>query len=345
MKNVEQLFLGPHESIHRAIQVIDAAAVQIALVVDEIKTLVGTVTDGDVRRGLLRGLTLKDPVSDVMNVNYTFITPDMGREKVVFIMDANFLNQIPVLNFEGMVVGMEFREERKQRVSFPNSIVFMAGGAGTRLRPLTETLPKPMVSIGGKPMLERLIEKCKMQGFNHFMISVNYHKDKIIDYFGHGTNWDVKIEYINEERPLGTAGSLSLIRNRSQHPVVVINADVVSQIHLPSLLRFHEEHGASATMCVKSHETQIPFGVVETDGVHMHSLLEKPILTHFVNAGVYVINSELLSLIPSGERYDMTDLFNQARELGKKVTVFPIHEYWIDVGTPSSLGKANGDWH
>jgi NDP-sugar pyrophosphorylase family protein len=219
----------------------------------------------------------------------------------------------------------------------------MAGGQGKRLMPLTESRPKPMVDIGGKPLLEIILERCIAAGFRDFYISVNYLKHHIIDHFEDGSKWNVSIRYLEELEPLGTAGPLRLLPERPDVAVLVMNGDVLSSLDLAGLLRFHGDNEASATMCVRTHETQIPFGVVRSQGIHLESFDEKPVLTHFVNAGIYVIAPEILDLIPEGRRYDMPDLLVGAQNVNLPVAVFPIHEYWIDVGNHRALAQANAD--
>jgi len=259
-------------------------------------------------------------------------------------MRSESLHQVPALDTDGCVVGLLLLDELITPSVISNFVILMAGGEGRRLLPLTASQPKPMVSVGGKPILETVVDRCRSAGFQDIFISVNYLKHQIMDHFGDGSRWNLKVRYLEEEQPLGTAGPLGLLPSRPDEPVIVINGDVLSRVDLPGLLRFHREHGAAATLCVRAYETQIPFGVVMVDGIHMQSFEEKPVLTHFVNAGVYVLNPEILDLLPAGQLFDMPQLLALAKDSGQNVAVFPIHEYWLDVGTLSALDQAKGDW-
>jgi dTDP-glucose pyrophosphorylase len=341
--NLESILVTCEDSVRRVIEVIDNGAVQVALVVDKNRKLLGTVTDGDVRRGLLKGVTLNDLVSKIMHNEFQFVSEHANRSEARALMASGTLLQLPVLDSRGRVVDLIFRNEDIIKNGFKNLVVLMAGGEGRRLLPLTESLPKPMISIGGKPMLETVLTGCTKHGFRKFYVSVNYRKDQIMDYFGDGSKWNAEIEYLNEEQPLGTAGSLALLPEQPVEPIVVINGDVITEVDLPSMLRFHNAHDAAATMAVSLHETQIPFGVAQIDGVRMKSLVEKPVIAEYVNAGVYILSPQLLESIPRGETVDMTDLLNSVSLNGSKVVVFPIHEYWLDVGTHKSLEQADDD--
>jgi dTDP-glucose pyrophosphorylase len=344
MIDVTALLIDDQASINDAILAIDEGAVQVAFVVDENGVLLGTITDGDVRRGLLKGLTLTDPASRIMKTPFRWVRegalPGEARE----MMRRELLHQVPVLDPHGRIVELVLLDDLLTPQPRTNWVILMAGGRGQRLHPLTQSQPKPMVHVGGSPLLEAILAKCVGAGFQTFFISVNYLKQQIIDYFGDGSAWNVDVRYLEEEQPLGTAGPLGILPARPEEPVVVINGDVLSRVDLPGLLRFHREHGATATVCVRSYETQIPFGVVEVDGIYMQSFEEKPLLTHFVSAGVYVINPELVDLLPTGEPFDMPQLLALAKYRGFAIAVFPIHEYWLDVGDPSSLEQANEDW-
>jgi dTDP-glucose pyrophosphorylase len=344
MIEVAALLLDGQASIHDAILAIDEGAVQMAFVVDESEVLLGTITDGDVRRGLLKGLTLAAPASEIMNTSFRWVREGAPPREARELMRRELLHQVPVLDGHGRIVELVLLDDLFLHKPIDNWVILMAGGRGQRLHPLTHSQPKPMVDVGGRPLLEAILATCIKEGFQTFFISVNYLKQQIIDYFGDGSAWNVDVRYLEEEQPLGTAGPLGLIPSRPYEPVIVINGDILSRVDLPGLLRFHREHGAAATLCVRAYETQIPFGVVMVDGIHMQSFEEKPVLTHFVNAGVYVLNPEILDLLPSGQPFDMPQLLALAKDSGQNVAVFPIHEYWLDVGTPSALDQAKGDW-
>jgi dTDP-glucose pyrophosphorylase len=344
MKEIRHLFVSLNDSVLRAIEVIDEGAVQVALVVDGNGILHGTVTDGDIRRGLLKGVALSDRISAVVHPDFRSVSEGASRRKVLLMMRQEELHQVPVLDATGRVVELLLLIELLDQEPLSNWVILMAGGEGRRLLPLTRNQPKPMLGVGGRPLLQIALEGCASAGFRTIFISVNYLKQQIIDHFGDGSAWMVDVKYLEEDHPLGTAGPLGLLPHKPEQPVVVINGDVLSRVDLRGLLRFHGEHAAAATLCVRSYETQIPFGVVQVDGIRMQAFQEKPKLTHFVSAGVYVLNPELLALVPAGQPLDMPELLTLAKQRGFEVAVFPIHEYWLDVGDPSSLEQANGDW-
>jgi dTDP-glucose pyrophosphorylase/predicted transcriptional regulator len=327
-----------------ALRVIDRGAAQIALVVDEQQRLLGTLTDGDIRRGLLNGETLEAPAERLMNRQFRFVRSGEDQAAVLEMMRREVLRQIPVLDEQGRVVELLLLQELLAPAELPNAVVIMAGGKGTRLRPHTEHCPKPMLLVDGKPMLEILLGHCIASGFRRFYLSVNYLKEQIIEHFGDGKSWGVSIDYLVEDEPLGTAGSLQLLPVRVQEPFLVMNGDVLTRLNPSQLLRFHVEHEAAATLCVREHFTTVPFGVVQTKGVELAGFEEKPSYRQLVNAGVYVIDPQLLPLLPPHQATDMPTLLQSAQQAGHWVAVCPIHEYWIDVGRPETLHQAHQEW-
>ena len=327
-----------------AMVIVNAFSAKIALVVDCDGALVGTITDGDIRRSLLRGEMLDAPVERVMNRQFRFILTDNNKADVLEVMRREGLRQMPVLDAEGRVLELLLLQELLAPAKLHNAVVIMAGGKGTRLRPQTEHCPKPMLSVDGKPMLEILIEQCIACGFRQFYLSVNYLKEQIIDHFKDGRYWGVSIDYLIEEKPFGTAGSLQLLPGSVQEPFLVMNGDVLTRLNLTQLLRFHSEHEAAATLCVRQHVVTVPFGVVQTDGVELAGFEEKPSFSQLVNAGVYVIDPKLLPLLPPHQATDMPTLLQSAQQAGHRVVVCPIHEYWIDIGRPEALEEAHATW-
>jgi NDP-sugar pyrophosphorylase family protein len=315
---------------------------QIVLVLDTSGILLGTLTDGDIRRGLLRGLTLDDAIEGAMRSNSFVVPPEMGYDMVLQLMKANHLRQLPVVDAGHKVVGLHLWDEIAVP-SFPNSIVIMAGGLGTRLRPHTESCPKPMLPVAGKPMLEHIIERAKAEGFSHFIIAVQYLGHIIEEYFGNGEHFGVRIEYLRERTPLGTAGALSLLTPHLELPFLVTNGDVLSDIRYGELLAFHSRHAAVATMAVRLHEWQHPFGVVQTQGVDIVGFEEKPVARTHINAGIYVLNPEALSGMVDNRRCDMPTLFELLQAEGKRTVAYPMHEPWLDVGRPDDLNRANAE--
>jgi dTDP-glucose pyrophosphorylase len=337
-------YVNPGLPLQEAMRVIDHGAAQIALVVDDEQRLLGTLTDGDIRRGLLRGASLAEPVEHLMNRQFRFVRSSDDQVAVLEMMRRELLRQIPVLDECGRVVQLLLLQELLSPPHFSNAVVIMAGGKGTRLRPHTEYCPKPMLPVGDQPMLEIILEQCIASGFRAFYFSVNYLKEQIIDHFDDGSRWGVTIRYLVEDKPLGTAGSLHLLPDSLTEPFLVINGDVLTRLNPHQLLHFHREHHAQATLCVRDHQLTIPYGVVQTKGVELVGFDEKPTYRHLVNAGVYVLDPQLLLLLPPHQFTDMPTLLQSALKAGRRVAVCPIHEYWLDVGRPETLQQAHREW-
>ena len=347
MLNTASISIGPLLPVLEALRIINQAATQIALIVDEQQRLLGTLTDGDVRRGILNGEALTVPAERLMNRQFHFVRNGEDQGNILKMMQQDSLHQIPVLDEYGCVLELLLLEEMLGQDLLPNMVVIMAGGKGLRLRPYTEHCPKPMLPINGKPMLEILLEQCIESGFQHFYLSVNYLKEQIIEHFQAGDRWGVSIKYLVEDEPLGTAGSLNLLPKDIKdidEPFLVINGDVLTQLNPIQLLRFHREQNAAATLCVRDHFVSIPFGVVQTKNMELRGFEEKPTYQHLVNAGLYVISPKLLYLLPPDNKIDMPTLLKNAQQAGHKVAVCPIHEYWIDVGRPETLQQADQEW-
>jgi dTDP-glucose pyrophosphorylase len=331
-------------TVRDAIALINSGSAKIALLVEAEATLLGTITDGDVRRGLLRGETLESPAECLINRQFRFVRCGEDKGAVLEMMRREAILQIPVLDDEGRVVQLLTLQELLKPQCFSNSVVIMAGGKGTRLRPHTEHCPKPMLPVGDQPMLEILLEHCIASGFRRFYLSVNYLKEQIIDHFADGSRWGVSIDYLVENEPLGTAGSLQLLPDSLKEPFLVLNGDILTRLNPSQLLQFHIDHQALATLCVREHEIIVPFGVVQTNGMELGGFEEKPTYQYMVNAGVYVIDPQLLSLLPPHQFTDMPTFLQAAQQAGHRVAVCPIHEYWIDVGRPETLQQAHRDW-
>jgi dTDP-glucose pyrophosphorylase len=344
MVDLQALLLAPGTPVLEALRIIDRGAAQIGLVVDAQQRLLGTLTDGDIRRGLLHGATLAEPVEQLMNRHFRFVRTADDQAAVLEMMRREVLRQVPVLDAQGLVVRLLLLQELLSPSQLPNAAVIMAGGKGTRLRPHTENCPKPMLLVDGKPMLEILLEQCIASGFRQFYLSVNYLKEQIIDHFQDGRRWGVAVDYLVEDEPLGTAGSLQLLPGSMQEPFLVLNGDVLTRLNPSQLLNFHGEHEAAATLCVREHVMTVPFGVVQTKGVELAGFEEKPSYRQLVNAGVYVIDPLLLALLPPHQATDMPTLLQSAQQAGHRVAVCPIHEYWIDVGRPETMQQANQEW-
>jgi len=335
--------LSPAATIAEAIRTIDKGSLQIALVVEE-NRLKGTLTDGDVRRALLAGTTLQDPVVVAMNAHPAVASPGDDRESVISRMRGGQIRQMPILDSAGKLVGMEILDDLLAPEARMNPVVIMAGGLGRRLTPLTDQCPKPMLLIGGRPILETILLSFIDYGFKQFYISVNHKADMITQYFGDGSSWGVHIEYIREDKRLGTAGALSLIPKKPSLPLVVMNADILTKVNFNHLLEYHRAEEASATMCVREYEHQVPYGVVRIANSQILEIQEKPIQKFFINAGIYILDPKIIDIIPKYEHVDMTTLFDRIMKENWKTAVFPLCEYWLDIGRHSDLDNAKSDY-
>lgn len=337
-----QAILPVDSTIQQAIRNLDQVAIKIVLVVNERVELEGTISDGDIRRGLLKGLDLNSPIASLIHRNALVVPPEMGRDMVMQLMVANKIQQIPVVNECRHVVGLHLWDEITSPPERSNLMVIMAGGMGTRLRPHTENCPKPLLHVAGKPMLEHIIERAKLEGFSHFVLAVHYLGHMIEDHFGNGESMGVQIDYLREQSPLGTAGAIGLLNPRPVDAFVVTNGDVITDIRYGELLDFHIRHDAIATMAVRVHEWQHPFGVVQTQGVEIVGFDEKPVARSHINAGVYALDPDALNVLSEGSHCDMPTLFERLQAKAKRTVAYPMHEPWLDVGRPDDLQSANG---
>ncbi|MGE7999184.1 nucleotidyltransferase family protein [Lysinibacillus sp. NPDC093190] len=343
MKHWQKTIVRNNQTLLETMKIIDNSSLQFAVVVDAEKRLLGTVTDGDIRRGILRGEGLEVPITSIMNTNPISAQHGQRSFKYKQLMKSKRLKQLPIVDESNKIIDIFFMDKIDVSTN-KNTVILMLGGLGTRLRPLTNDIPKPMLKVGNKPILETIIEGFKQYGYSHFIFSVNYKKEVIQEYFQNGEEFDVMIEYIEENKRMGTAGALSLLVNRPTEPFFVMNGDLLTQINFEQLMQFHTEHQSVATMCVREYEFQIPYGVIETMGTDLVTIKEKPIHRSFVNAGIYVLNPEVFELIPQDEFYDMPTLFEQLIEKGKKTSVFPIREYWLDIGQVDEFERADREY-
>jgi dTDP-glucose pyrophosphorylase len=342
--DLEASLLRSGASVRDAIETIDRSPHKIALVVDPELRLLGTVTDGDVRRALLAGKATDEPVDMIMYGDPLIAADGHALDDVERVARKRIVRKVPVLDRDHRVVRVHTVGESSESAQQENVVVLMAGGLGTRLHPLTENSPKPMLNVGEKPILETIFDQLIDQGFRKFYFSVRYKAEMVEAHFHEGKRWGAEISYLHEESPLGTAGALSLLPERPVQPLIVMNADVLTKVDLAHLLDFHAQGRAIATMCVRAYDFQIPYGVVSTDGADISSIEEKPVQKIFVNAGIYVLSPEVLDRVPSNERLDMPDLFNGLIADGHRVMAFPIREYWIDVGRLEDYHRANDDY-
>lgn len=340
MKDWKSLLVSPDATIKEVIRSIDRGAQKIALVVDEGIRLVGTVSDGDIRRGILKGCDLGNEVRQIMNTSPCVVGKFDGREKILALMRQKKVYQIPIVDDDGVLVGLEvvdtiFNTEKRE-----NWVVLMAGGLGTRLKQLTADLPKPLLKVGDKPILETILDNFIEHGFSRFFISVNYKSEMIEEYFGDGSRWGAQIEYLREDKKLGTAGALGLLPEKPTAPVLVMNGDLLTKVNFRQLLDFHTEHLSSATMCVREYDFQVPYGVVTLDQHRIATIIEKPVQRFFVNAGIYVMEPEILEMIPHEVYLDMPSLFDKLVTQKRETAVFPIREYWLDIGRMDDFERA-----
>jgi dTDP-glucose pyrophosphorylase/predicted transcriptional regulator len=344
MKNIRDIFVSRNTLILTAMQHLEKGAAQIVLVVDEADRLLGAVTDGDVRRALLRGVGLDRPVSEAMNGAPVTAPASITQEAAVALMHERAVHQLPLIDND-RVVGLITFDAALRAMRQDTLVVLVAGGLGSRLRPLTDDTPKPLLPIGGRPLLEITIANLARRGFARFLLAVNYKADMFRDHFADGKSLGVEISYLQETESLGTAGALRLLPERPTAPLLVMNGDVLTDLDARQLLLFHREQGVAATMCVRDYEWRIPYGVVQIDRGRLVEFEEKPIRREFVNAGIYALSPEALDQIPPTGPIDMPELFRRiALNIGP-AAVYPLREYWIDVGHLDDLQRAQSDAH
>lgn len=333
--------MAPTATIRDALKCLNDVAIKICLIASETGELIGTVSDGDIRRGLLAGLDSSSRITSLIKHDPLIVPPDLSRKIVLQLMTANKIQQIPVVDSNNKLVGLHLWDEMTAPVERSNLMVIMAGGKGTRLRPHTECCPKPMLQVAGKPILEHIIERAKLDGFSRFVLAIHYLGNVIEDYFGDGTLFGVQIEYLREESPLGTAGALSLIDPHPDLPFIVTNGDVICDISYGELLEFHIHNEAQATMAVRVYEWQHPFGVVQMSGLEITGFEEKPITRSHINAGVYALDPAALRQLSPGDHCDMPTLFERLHTERHRTVAYPMHEPWLDIGRPDDLIKAS----
>jgi len=327
-------------SVQTAIANLDEFGLKIALVVDPEGVLIGTVTDGDIRRGLLRGLDICGPIAGVIHRDPLVAPPQMARRMVLQLMQANKIQQLPIVDEQRRVIGIYLQDEMQTPQARDNVMVIMAGGRGTRMLPHTRDCPKPMLPVGGKPMLEHIIERASAEGITRFVLAIHYLGQMIEDHFGDGSRWGIDIAYLREKSPLGTGGALGLLTPVPSTSFLITNGDVLTDIRYCDLLDFHIRHGAVATMAVRLHEWQHPFGVVRTKGIDIVGFDEKPVSRSHINAGIYVLEPTALDNLEVNAHCDMPTLFARLQAASARTIVYPMHEPWLDVGRPDDLAQA-----
>jgi dTDP-glucose pyrophosphorylase len=341
----KNVLISPQTKIQETIKIIDLHALQIAIVINQDNRLLGTVTDGDIRRGILKGVSLDTPVEQIMNKRPIAIPEIKDKKSILNILKMNKLRHLPVIDDSGCVIGIERLEDLLHSSKSESWIVIMAGGLGSRLRPLTNNCPKPMLPIGDKPLLETSLNHFIEQGFCQFYFSINYQAEQIKTYFGDGSKWGVAIHYLHEDRKMGTVGSLSLFPIKTDKPIIVMNGDILTKVNFEQLINFHLEHQVQATVAVRTYDVQVPYGVVKVNKDRLMGFEEKPVYTSFINAGVYVLNPAVLNKIPRNSYFDMNQLLAIMLANDEEIAIFPIREYWLDIGEIEDFNQAKLDFH
>lgn len=345
MKKTElkKMVIKQNQTVHQAMKAIDDNYREIVFIENDNFQIIGTVTDGDIRRGLLAGLTVDSRVEMVMKREFIYVGPNVDRAAVLDLMKARVIRQVPVLDEAMRLLGVHFLEDLIGAAVKPNIAVIMAGGKGVRLRPLTENCPKPMMNVAGRPILERLVLQLVGYGIRKIFIAINYLGGMIEEYFGDGSGFGCSIEYLREEKPLGTGGPLSLLSDIPDHPFLVMNGDLVTQVNIAKLLEFHEKSKFETTITARTYQTEMPFGVIKKEGDRLVKLEEKPFSSYLINTGIYVFNPSILSYLPKNEEFPITSLFDILLEKDIPVAVYILEEEWIDIGRHEELKRANGE--
>lgn len=346
---INELFISVNDSIRSALECIDRGGLSLVLIVDDELHLLGTISDGDIRRAILAGIKIEEPVTILLsrktNTQYSKpITAFIGTspEILIGLMQKYALNVIPIIDEENHVIDLITIDDLIPPKNLPLSAVIMAGGFGTRLRPYTDDTPKPMLPVGGRPLMEVIIEHLRYSGIKTVNITTHYFPEKISEYFKDGKDFGIDINYVNEKEPLGTGGALGLLPTPKE-TMLVINGDVLTQINYQSMLTFHNENKADLTVAVKRYDVEIPYGVVDYDGVIVKGVKEKPRMSYFVNAGIYLLDPVVYQYMPLGKHFNMTDLIQWLIDAGKKVVSFPVSEYWLDIGQQADYVQAQKD--
>jgi dTDP-glucose pyrophosphorylase/predicted transcriptional regulator len=344
MNNWKSTILTPNNSMQEAIALLDKVETKIIMVADKKSRLIGTVTDGDIRRALINHFEMDTMLSEIMFDKPTTVSANDGRRKILAIMKEKDILQVPLVDKNNKIIGLEVISNLLKSSRYDNPVFLMAGGLGKRLKPLTDDTPKPLLKIGSKPILETILHQFIDAGFHNFFISTHYKADMVSQHFGDGKKWNVSIEYVHEDSPLGTAGALGLLPSDINNlPIIMMNGDLLTNVDFSSLLKFHNEQNSIATMCVSEYDFQVPYGVVELSNQKVVSIAEKPMHKFFINSGIYVIDNSLLSSLDGKSPMDMPQLLENQIKENIQVSVFPIHEYWLDIGQIEHLEKAKID--
>ncbi|MCF6340351.1 MAG: nucleotidyltransferase family protein [Sulfurimonas sp.] len=344
MKNIKNIIVTKQTSIIEVLKKIDKSSMQLALVVDRGNKLIGTLSDGDVRRAILKGISLDNSIEEIYFKTPTVANINDTREEIINICSLKKIHQIPIVDNNGNIIGLEILDELIKKDAKTNSVVLMVGGLGTRLRPLTKDTPKPMLHVGGKPILQTIVEKFASYGFINIIMCVNYKSNIIQEHFGDGNKFGVHIEYILEDKRMGTAGALSLIRDKLNEAFFVMNGDLLTNINFEHMMDYHTSNNSIATMGVREYDFQVPYGVVNVNNTNILSIEEKPLQKFFVSGGIYILDTKAVEFIPNDQFYDMPTLFERVIQDSMKCISFPIKEYWLDIGRVEEYEKANREY-
>ncbi|GAA0078691.1 nucleotidyltransferase family protein [Clostridium sp. CTA-5] len=339
--NIETLIIPENYSIKTALKMIDEGAKGIVFVVDSNKSLIGSVTDGDIRRAILNDVQLNEEIGKIMHINPIRVKNEMSRDEIKDIFIKKAIQVIPIVDDNDRVIDMITINDILLPCGKENKVIIMAGGLGTRLKNLTKEIPKPMLKVGDEPMLKHIINNFKQYGYNKMLLSVNYKSEIIENYFQDGFAYGVKINYIKENKRLGTAGGIKLAKEYIDSSFFVINGDIFTNLNVENMMNFHLENNFDITVGTRAHSIQFPYGVINTNKNLITSLTEKPIINYLINAGIYCLNPKVIDLIPSNEYFEITDLINKCIENGLKVGHYEIKDYWLDIGRVEDYNKIN----
>tara|TARA_E500000178_G_C16990399_1_gene740489 strand:+ start:295 stop:1338 length:1044 start_codon:yes stop_codon:yes gene_type:complete len=343
VRKIDKIKISKHATIKQALKIISEGSFRIAIVVDKKDKLLGILTDGNIRRGFLKGLNINSSIKSIIFKKPIVAKKNDSKEKLLQLAISKKIYQIPVVDRNGKAIGVHVLDELIAPKDKSNKVVIMAGGKGMRLRPLTKNIPKPMLKIGNKPILQTIVERFRESGYKNLVMCVNHKSSIIKNYFGNGIKFGVNIEYINEKKKMGTAGALSLIKTELTKPFFVINGDLMINLDFEKMLDFHNENNSKATMCIAEYNLELPYGEVKLNNENIKSIEEKPIHKIFVNAGVYILDPKCIKLVPK-KFYDMPSLFKKIIASKKKTISFPIHEYWVDIGRFDDYKRAKVEY-
>ena len=343
MYKIDEIKINQNASIKQALKVIDKGAIKVAVVLSDDGLLLGMLSDGDIRRALLKGMSLDDSITSIINKHPVVANINDTKERILELANEKKLHQIPIIS-NGKLIGIQDIREFLAPKNKPNKVILMVGGLGTRLRPLTNDVPKPMLDVGNKPILHTIVENFAKYGYTDIIMCVNYKSEIIKEYFGNGDKFGVKIEYVLENQRMGTAGALSLLQKRPKDDFFVMNGDLLTNVNFEYLHEYHKDSNALASICIRKYEMQVPYGVVNVRANKVTSIEEKPTQSFFVSAGIYMFSPIVLDFIPKGVFYDMPTLFGELLKQGFAVYPFFIREYWLDIGKMDEYRRANDEY-